>query len=146
MGIQFATGSRTPIIMCLSIVGLELRNQEQDNHQCMTMIEQEHLSDFVQPDNSKHWRLDSFEEQLQPEMRLEPGEQYGWWAEHDAGGNRNCSGPWRHQTNILLDSGALVSMLNQDLARRLKLKVKFGKELRCPDWSVSRRLSRRVLK
>jgi hypothetical protein len=100
----------------------------------MTMIEQEHLPDLVQPDDSERWRLDTFEESLQPEMRLEPGERYGWWDDHDADGNRNVAAVHgavnNHRTDILLDSGASVSMVSLDLARRLKLKLKFGKQLR----------------
>jgi hypothetical protein len=100
----------------------------------MSMIEQEHLPDFVQSDNSSRQRLDSFEVNLQPEMRLEPGERYGWWEDHDADGNRNVAAVHgavnNHRTDLLLDSGASVSMVSLDLARRLKLKLKFGKQLR----------------
>jgi hypothetical protein len=100
----------------------------------MTMIEQEHLPDRVQPDDSNRQRLDSFEEHLQPEMRLEPGERYGWWEDHDADGNRNVAAVHgavnNHRTDILLNSGASVSMVSLDLARRLKLKLKSGKQLR----------------
>jgi hypothetical protein len=100
----------------------------------MSMIEQEHPPDSVQPDNSKHRRLDSFEDRLQPEMRLETSERYGWWKDHDADENRNVAAVHgavnNFRTDILLDSGASVSMVSLDLARRFKLKLKFCKQLR----------------
>ncbi|GMF19437.1 unnamed protein product [Phytophthora fragariaefolia] len=63
-----------------------------------------------------------------------PGQPYGWWEEHNSdetkkgamvhGAVNNC------RTDILLDSGASVSMMSLDLARRLKLRFKFCKRLR----------------
>jgi hypothetical protein len=68
------------------------------------------------------------------ELRLEPGERYGWWEDHRAeetkkvavvhGAVNNC------RTKILLDSGASVSMVSLDLARRLKLILSYCKQLR----------------
>ncbi|GMG16131.1 unnamed protein product [Phytophthora fragariaefolia] len=60
--------------------------------------------------------------------------RYGRWEEHNSdetkkvsmvhGAVNNC------RTDILLDSGASVSMMSLDLARRLKLRLKFCKQVR----------------
>jgi hypothetical protein len=70
------------------------------------------------------------------EFRLDPGERYGWWAEHDPeeGGRRQVATVHGAVNNfrvqILLDTGATVSMISFDLARRLKLKINSGKQIR----------------
>ncbi|GMF48998.1 unnamed protein product [Phytophthora fragariaefolia] len=63
-----------------------------------------------------------------------PGQRYGWWEEHNSdetkkvamvhGAVNNC------RTDILLDSGASVTMISLDLARRLKFRLKFCEQLR----------------
>ncbi|GMF52626.1 unnamed protein product [Phytophthora fragariaefolia] len=57
------------------------------------------------------------------------GERYGWWAEHDPEEEKRQAAVVHgavndSRTQILLDTGAKVSRISLDLARRLKLKLK----------------------
>ncbi|KAJ8522520.1 hypothetical protein ON010_g17683 [Phytophthora cinnamomi] len=69
-----------------------------------------------------------------PEFRLDPGRRYGWWKEHNFDDMKKMAmvhgAVKNHRTDILLDSGVYVSMMSLDLARRLKLRLKFCKQLR----------------
>ncbi|GMF46112.1 unnamed protein product [Phytophthora fragariaefolia] len=128
----------TPELCVLVYVGPELRNRSQDNHQCMTVISEnkEYLSGLPLPDQLRLEENcpDNNDRDDPPEFRLGPGQRYGWWEEHNSdetkkvamvhGAVNNC------RTDILLDSGASVSMMSLDLARRLKLRLKFCKQLR----------------
>ncbi|GMF45643.1 unnamed protein product [Phytophthora fragariaefolia] len=127
----------TPDLCVLVYVGPELRSKSQDNHQCMTVISEneEYLSDLPLPDQLRLEEdcPDNNDRDDPPEFRLGPGQRYGWWEEHNSdetkkmamvhGAVNNC------RTDILLDSGASVSMMSLDLARRLKLRLKFCKQL-----------------
>ncbi|GMF33075.1 unnamed protein product [Phytophthora fragariaefolia] len=128
----------TPELCVVVYVGPELRSKSQDNHQCMTVISEndEYLSDLPRPDQLrlKEDCPDNNDRDDPPEFRLGPGQRYGWWEEHNSdetkkvamvhGAVNNC------RTDILLDSGAYVSIMSLDLARRLKLRLKFCKQLR----------------
>ncbi|GMF33954.1 unnamed protein product [Phytophthora fragariaefolia] len=128
----------TPELCVLVYVGPELRSRSQDNHLCMTVISEneEYLSDLPRPDQHRLEEdcTDKNDRDDPPEFRLGPGQRYGWWEEHNSdetkkvamvhGAVNNC------RTDILLDSGASVSMMSLDLARRLKLRLKFFKQLR----------------
>ncbi|GMF32152.1 unnamed protein product [Phytophthora fragariaefolia] len=128
----------TPELCVLVYVGPELRSKSQDNHQCMTVISEngEYFSDLPLPDQLRLAEdcPDNNDWDDQPEFRLGPGQRHGWWEEHNSdetkkvamvhGAVNNC------RTDILLDSGASVSMMSLDLARRPKLRLKFCKQLR----------------
>ncbi|GMF47205.1 unnamed protein product [Phytophthora fragariaefolia] len=128
----------TPELCVLVYVGPELRSRSQDNHQCMTVISEneEYLSVLPRPDqlHLEEDCPDNNDRDDPPEFRLGPGQRYGWWEEHNPdetkkvamvhGAVNNC------RTDILLDSGASVSMMSLDLARRFKLRLKFCKQLR----------------
>ncbi|GMF36860.1 unnamed protein product [Phytophthora fragariaefolia] len=128
----------TPELCVLVHVGPGLRSKSQDNHQCMTVISEneECLSDLPRPDQPRLEEdcPDNNDWDDPPEFRLGPGQRYEWWEEHISdetkkvamvhGAVNNC------RTDILLDSGASVSTMSLDLARRLKLGLKFCKQLR----------------
>ncbi|GMF41147.1 unnamed protein product [Phytophthora fragariaefolia] len=77
------------------------------------------------------------------ELELRPGERYGWWENHEAedrcevatvhGAVNNC------RTKILLDTGASVSMISLDLARRLKVKLLMRDPIRVSGLGESQR-------
>ncbi|GMF16759.1 unnamed protein product [Phytophthora fragariaefolia] len=104
----------------------------------MTVISEneEYLSDLPRPDQPrlKEDCPANNDWDDPPEFRLGPGQRYGWWEEHNSdettkvamvhGAVNNC------RTDVLLDSGASVSMMSLDLARRLKLRLKFCKQPR----------------
>ncbi|KAJ8548606.1 hypothetical protein ON010_g11067 [Phytophthora cinnamomi] len=68
------------------------------------------------------------------ELRLHPGERYGWWGDHEPdethevavvhGAVNEC------RTKIPLNSGASISMLSFDFARKLKLKLQTHKKMK----------------
>ncbi|OWZ08112.1 hypothetical protein PHMEG_00019398 [Phytophthora megakarya] len=70
---------------------------------------------------------------MRPEFRLKRGGRYGWWHDHEQEENRKITlvhGAVNiFRTDILLDSGASVGMVSLGLARRLKPKLKFGKQI-----------------
>jgi len=61
------------------------------------------------------------------EFQLEPGQRYGWWADHHKEEGRDVamvSGAVNDlRLRILLDTGATGSMISLGLVRRLKLKT-----------------------
>lgn len=69
------------------------------------------------------------------EFRLSPGERYGWWGEHDPDEGK-CRVAVVHgavnnvMMQILLDTGATVSMISLDLVRTLKLKLSSHKQIK----------------
>jgi len=128
---------KTPELCVLVYVGPELRCQKQHKQQCMTVKSDDgaFLSDQSRLEYPHLEPLSSEVDLDEPqEFRLEPGERYGWWEDHRSeetkkvavvhGAVNNC------RTKILLDSGASVSMVSLDLARRLKLKLSYCKQLR----------------
>ncbi|OWY97692.1 hypothetical protein PHMEG_00031721 [Phytophthora megakarya] len=70
---------------------------------------------------------------MRPELHLRRGERYGWWHDHEQEENRKIAlvhgAVNNFRTDVLLDSGVSVSMVSLGLARRLKLKLKFGKQI-----------------
>ncbi|OWY91314.1 hypothetical protein PHMEG_00040153, partial [Phytophthora megakarya] len=69
------------------------------------------------------------------EFKLNTGERYGWWVENDREEERRqCAtvhGAVNYfRTQILLDTGATVSMISLDLARRLKIKLNSQKRIK----------------
>jgi hypothetical protein len=62
------------------------------------------------------------------EYRLSPGERYGWWVDHEPEKDMRQVAMVHGAVNdvrvkILLDTGASVSMISLDLARRLKVNL-----------------------
>ncbi|GMF57330.1 unnamed protein product [Phytophthora fragariaefolia] len=88
-------------------------------------------SDNVRADNV---RSEAPDPDAPIEFRLQPGERYGWWEDHEPedahevamvhGAVNDC------RTKILLDTGASVSMLCFDFARKLKLKLRTHKRMK----------------
>ncbi|GMF46190.1 unnamed protein product [Phytophthora fragariaefolia] len=117
----------TPELCVLVYVGPELRRKSQYNHQCMTVISEneEYLSDLPLPDQLRLEEdcPDNNDRDGPPEFRLGPGQRYGWREEHNSdetkkvamvhGAVNNC------RTDILLDSGASVSMMSLDLVPKI---------------------------
>ncbi|OWZ22534.1 hypothetical protein PHMEG_0002760 [Phytophthora megakarya] len=69
------------------------------------------------------------------EFKLNPGERYGWWVENDREEERRqCTTVHgavnNFRTQILLDTGATVTMISLDLARRLKIKLNSQKRIK----------------
>ncbi|GMF36809.1 unnamed protein product [Phytophthora fragariaefolia] len=128
----------TPELCVLVYVGPALRRKSQDNHQCMTVISEndEYISDLPRPDQLRleDGCPDNNDRDDPPEFRLGPGQRYGWWEEHNSdetkkvasvhGAVNNC------RRDIRLDSGASISTMSLNLARRLKLRLKVCKQLR----------------
>ncbi|GMF51710.1 unnamed protein product [Phytophthora fragariaefolia] len=128
---------KTPELYALVYVGPELRRrrrQDRDNQQCMTVFQDSNpVSDNLASDNVRSSDVRA-EAEAPIEFQLQPGERYGWWEDHEPenahevamvhGAVNNC------RTKILLDSGASVSMLSFDFARKLKLKVKSHKQMK----------------
>ncbi|POM67598.1 Hypothetical protein PHPALM_16371 [Phytophthora palmivora] len=79
-----------------------------------------------EPTESDHIYPFSSEDDLPVEFRLQPGQKYGWWENHESSDSHGVAmvhGTVNNErTRILLDSGASGSMISLDLARRLKLK------------------------
>ncbi|OWY95662.1 hypothetical protein PHMEG_00034274 [Phytophthora megakarya] len=70
-----------------------------------------------------------------PEFKLKPGERYDSWVKNDREEERRqCATVHgavnNFRTQILLDTGATVSMISLDLARRLKIKLNSQKQKR----------------
>jgi hypothetical protein len=90
--------------------------------------------DLTYPERELPERLRPENPESSMELELRPGERYGWWEDHEAedshevamvhGAVNNC------RTRILLDTGASVSMIGLDLARRLKLKLRMRDPIR----------------
>ncbi|KAE8878897.1 hypothetical protein PF010_g6948 [Phytophthora fragariae] len=72
-------------------------------------------------------RLDVPELDPPIEFHLEPGERFGWWKDHESADHRKVATVHgtvnNHRIPIMLDTGASVSMVSADLARKLKLKL-----------------------
>lgn len=68
------------------------------------------------------------------EFRLDAGERYGWWVDHDMGDAREVAmvhgAVNNHRTPVLLDTGASVSILSFDFARKLGLKLRSSKVMK----------------
>ncbi|KAE9003002.1 hypothetical protein PR001_g18099 [Phytophthora rubi] len=79
-------------------------------------------------------RLDVPELDPPIEFRLEPGERFGWWKDHESDDDRKVATVHgavnNHRIPIMLDTGASVSMVSADLARKLKLKLSVHSPLR----------------
>ncbi|OWZ06530.1 hypothetical protein PHMEG_00021207 [Phytophthora megakarya] len=70
-----------------------------------------------------------------PEFKLNAGERYGWWVENGCEEERSqCATVHgavnNFRTQILLDTGATVSMISWDLAHRLKIKLNPQKRIK----------------
>jgi hypothetical protein len=95
-----------------------------------TMIQ----DDLTYPERELPERLRPENPESSMELELRPGDRYGWWEDHEAEGSHevamvhgavnNC------RTRILLATGASVSMIGLDLARRLKLKLRIRDPIR----------------
>ncbi|OWZ19004.1 hypothetical protein PHMEG_0006811 [Phytophthora megakarya] len=111
----------------MGIRGPELRTKNRDNPQCMTaMIHDEPVPLDIRQSVSGQ-SLPPEREGI-PEFKLNPGERYGWWVENDREEERRqCAtihgAVNNFRTQILLDTGATVSMISLDLARRIKIKL-----------------------
>ncbi|POM59974.1 hypothetical protein PHPALM_31223 [Phytophthora palmivora] len=69
------------------------------------------------------------------QFKLNFGERYGWWAHHDEKEDKQQVATVHgavndFRTQVLLDTGATVSMISLDLARRLKLKLNSQKRIK----------------
>ncbi|KAH7465949.1 uncharacterized protein KRP23_11926 [Phytophthora ramorum] len=69
------------------------------------------------------------------EYRLYPGQRYGWWEEHSLESKKRdvvmVHGAVNdYRTKILLDTGATVSIVSLDLARKLGLKLRKHKQMK----------------
>ncbi|OWZ14402.1 LOW QUALITY PROTEIN: hypothetical protein PHMEG_00012127 [Phytophthora megakarya] len=133
MEIQYATGSRHPQNYVCCYVGPELRSQDQDNQQSMNVFDEDLLVESSLLDDAQSKFSDGSDITMRPEFRLRRGERYGWWHAHEQEESRKIAlvhgAVNNFRTDILLDSGASVSMVSLGLARRLKLKLKYGKQI-----------------
>ncbi|OWZ00097.1 hypothetical protein PHMEG_00028792 [Phytophthora megakarya] len=125
MGIQYATGPRHP--------QNQLRRQDQGNQQSMNVFDEDFLAGSSLSDDSQIKFSDGSDITMRPEFRLRRGERYGWWHDHEQEESRKIAlvhvAVNNFRTDILLDSGASVSMVSLGLARRLKLKLKYDKQI-----------------
>ncbi|OWZ07366.1 reverse transcriptase [Phytophthora megakarya] len=87
--------------------------------------------------NSKSLRVTEISEpesQDPLEVPLKSGQRYGWWEDHEHGdmhGLATIHGAVNDsRTRILLDTGASVSIMSLDLARRLKLKLRTHRQIK----------------
>jgi hypothetical protein len=69
------------------------------------------------------------------EYRLSPGERYGWWVDHEPEKDMRQVAMVHGAVNdvrvkILLDTGASVTMISLDLARRLKVNLNRHKQIK----------------
>ncbi|POM74848.1 Hypothetical protein PHPALM_8129, partial [Phytophthora palmivora] len=128
-------GIRPSELCVLAYVGPELRNQNQDNLQCMTsLIDHEP----VPLECTRTWYSRPplpAEPEGPAQFKLNFGERYGWWAHHDEKEDKQQVATVHgavndFRTQILLDTGATVSMISLDLARRLKLKLNSQKRIK----------------
>ncbi|POM76346.1 Hypothetical protein PHPALM_6421, partial [Phytophthora palmivora] len=143
-------GLRRPSELCvLAYVDPELRNQNQDNLQCMTsLIDHEP----VPLECTRTWYSRPplpAEPEGPAQFKLNFGERYGWWAHHDEKEDKQQAATVHGAVNdfraqILLDTEATVSMISLDLARRLKLRLISDRRSRCPAYEASRLTSPQV--
>jgi Rod binding domain-containing protein len=91
------------------------------------------VRDLAASKGSAQGVLDRLVNQLRDE-EAEPGERYGWWEDHEPEDTHEVAmvhGAVNDvRTKILLDTGASVSMLSFDFARKLRLKLKTHKQLK----------------
>ncbi|OWZ06608.1 hypothetical protein PHMEG_00021115 [Phytophthora megakarya] len=68
------------------------------------------------------------------EVALGPGQRYGWWEDHDSENSYEianvCGAINDRRTRMLLDTGASVSIVSLDLARRLSLKIRTHRQIK----------------
>ncbi|GMF41639.1 unnamed protein product [Phytophthora fragariaefolia] len=134
-GDSVRVGHRKPSEFCvLAYVGPELWTKNHDNGKCMTtLLDNGSVLPERRPDVSS---LPSPPEpEKRTEFRLLPGERYGWWGEHDPEEERRQVAVVHgaindSRTQILLDTGATVSMISLDLAGRLKLMLNSHKQIK----------------
>ncbi|OWY92271.1 hypothetical protein PHMEG_00038796 [Phytophthora megakarya] len=117
---------KTPGLCALVYVGPELRTKNQDNPQCMTSMFQDPMSSGLGPSGLLH--SGGTYPEFPVEFRLRDGERYGWWTTHQPGKEKRKIATVHGavndvRTRILLDTGASLSMVSLDLARKLKLKL-----------------------
>jgi len=111
-----------------------LRTKNQDNQQCMTFLNDEDFASDCGVSGCDPSPPLPTDPEGPTEFRLQPGERYGWWAENDPkeGGRQVATvhGAVNNlRVNVLLDTGATVSMISLDLVRRLKLKMNSHKRI-----------------
>ncbi|KAE8876759.1 hypothetical protein PF005_g24430 [Phytophthora fragariae] len=121
-------GPKKPPELCaLVYLGPELKSRTQGKHECMTVFK----DDDSRSDDSS---LDVPELDPPIEFRLKPGERFGWWKDHESDDDRKVATVHgtvnNHRIPIMLDTGASVSMVSADLARKLKLKLSVHSPLR----------------
>ncbi|POM62245.1 LOW QUALITY PROTEIN: reverse transcriptase [Phytophthora palmivora] len=128
-------GIRPSELCVLAYVGPKLRNQNQDNLQCMTsLIDHEP----VPLECTRTWCSRPplpAEPEGPAQFKLNFGERYGWWAHHDEKEDKQQVATVHgavndFRTQILLDTGATVSMISLDLAHRHKLKLNSQKRIK----------------
>ncbi|OWY98791.1 hypothetical protein PHMEG_00030355 [Phytophthora megakarya] len=99
----------------------------------MNAFDEDLLAESSFSDDSQSKLSDDSDITARPEFRLRRGERYGWWHDHEQEESRKIAlvhgAVNNFRTDILLDSGASVSMVSLGLARRLKLELKYGKQI-----------------
>ncbi|OWZ15925.1 hypothetical protein PHMEG_00010348, partial [Phytophthora megakarya] len=129
-----------PHEMCVLVCkGPERRTQRKDNQQCMHLVQNEviyskQLYSEYQRSDDPIAEIPEPESQDPLEVPLKPGQRYGWWKVHEHGdmhGLATIHGAMNDsRTRILLDTGASVSIMSLDLARRLKLKLRTHRQIK----------------
>ncbi|OWY90242.1 hypothetical protein PHMEG_00041721 [Phytophthora megakarya] len=75
-----------------------------------------------------------YQRSSKPDSGSSPGQRYGWWEDRDSENSYEiatvCGAINDRRTRILLDTGASVSIVSLDLARRLSLKIRTHRQIK----------------
>ncbi|OWZ14028.1 hypothetical protein PHMEG_00012556 [Phytophthora megakarya] len=133
-------GPKTPSEMCVLVcIGPERRTQLHDNQQCRNLVQDEII--YLEQLYSEYQRSDDPIPEISEsasqdplEVLLKPGQRYGLWKDHENGDMHGLvtihGAVDDFRTRILLDTGASVSIISLDLARRLQLKLRTHRQIK----------------
>ncbi|KAE8967075.1 hypothetical protein PR001_g28207, partial [Phytophthora rubi] len=125
-------GSKSQVLCAFAYVGPALPCWCSDNSKCMTSANQacDYPSLAEVEDSSSELEFEN-----NVEFARTYGDRYGWWSNHVlVGGKRDTAmvhgAIFNRRTQIMMNTGAMMSIMSLDLARKLKLKLRRGYRLR----------------
>lgn len=130
-------GLNPPELCAFAYVGPDIQSQGLGHHRCMPVIQTGGSAPRDQ--NNSNLELESSRLEVSNpggvvEIRLKPGERRGCWRDHLFDGMKRVAmvdgAVNGRRTGILLDPGTSASVVSLNLARGLKLKLRFSKPFR----------------
>ncbi|OWZ07021.1 Aspartic protease [Phytophthora megakarya] len=133
----FKNLSKLCVLVCMGPERRRRKDQNQDNQQCMTLIQDEIIYPeqlYPEYQRSNKPDLGSSPAEAPVEVALGPGQRYGSWEDHDSENSYEiatvCGAINDRRTRIFLDTGASVSIVSLDLARRLSLQIRTHRQIK----------------